>query len=90
VTLESELGEMIEVLSGFRNLIRCATLCNRAEFMPGEERKPILQRQVRGDASEGAILKFVESLNLLGSNFKDLNPKLIEIPFSSSTKYQVS
>ncbi|CAH1373892.1 unnamed protein product [Tenebrio molitor] len=75
---------------GFRNLIRCATLCNRAEFMPGEERKPILQRQVRGDASEGAILKFVESLNLLGSNFKDLNPKLIEIPFSSSTKYQLS
>ncbi|XP_044259109.1 sodium/potassium-transporting ATPase subunit alpha-like isoform X2 [Tribolium madens] len=75
---------------GFRNLIRCATLCNRAEFVSSDDNKPILQRQVRGDASEGAILKFVEVLNILGKNFKNSNPKLIEIPFSSTTKYQIS
>nr|XP_015840522.1 PREDICTED: sodium/potassium-transporting ATPase subunit alpha isoform X2 [Tribolium castaneum] len=75
---------------GFRNLIRCATLCNRAEFVSSDENKPIVQRAVRGDASEGAILKFVEVLNILGENFRKSNPKLIEIPFSSSTKYQIS
>lgn len=72
--------------------MRCAALCNRAEFVSGQEDKPIQQRQVRGDASEEAILKFVELSKFEGSptQYRRSNPKLIEIPFSSTTKYQVS
>lgn len=73
-------------------LMRCATLCNRAEFLRGEDDVPIQNKKVRGDASEEAILKFVEmSLpqNMPPKQFRDKNPKLIEIPFSSDTKYQV-
>lgn len=72
--------------------MRCATLCNRAEFVHGQEVVPIQSRQVRGDASEEAILKFVELTHVHGSpsEFRQNNPKLIEIPFSSTTKYQVS
>jgi sodium/potassium-transporting ATPase subunit alpha len=72
--------------------MRCATLCNRAEFIHGEENKPILQRKVRGDASEEAILKFVELSKVEGSpsKFRQNSPKLLEIPFSSTTKYQIS
>ncbi|RZC33428.1 sodium/potassium-transporting ATPase subunit alpha [Asbolus verrucosus] len=77
---------------GFKILMRCATLCNRAEFIHGEEDKPINLRQVRGDASEEAILKFVELSKIEGSpsKFRHNNPKLLEIPFSSTTKYQIS
>lgn len=72
--------------------MRCATLCNRAEFVHGQEDKPIQSRQVRGDASEEAILKFVELSHIHGdpTEFRHKNPKLLEIPFSSVTKYQVS
>lgn len=75
----------------FKTLMRCATLCNRAEFLDGEENKPVLQRKVRGDASEEAILKFVELSHIHGSphDFRKNHPKILEIPFSSSTKYQV-
>ncbi|XP_056648179.1 sodium/potassium-transporting ATPase subunit alpha-like [Diorhabda sublineata] len=76
----------------FHALMRCATLCNRAEFIHGEENKPILNRLVRGDASEEAILKFVELTHVHGdpTTFRHNNPKLLEIPFSSVTKYQIS
>lgn len=70
--------------------MRCAVLCNRADYTDKDSRKPILQRAVSGDASEIAIFKYVESLKLFEPNFKQRNPKLIEIPFSSTTKYQVS
>lgn len=71
--------------------MRCASLCNRAEFMPGTEKIPIHRREVRGDASEAAILKFVAISQIHGSpkEFRQKNPKLIEIPFSSVTKFQV-
>lgn len=76
---------------GYRMLIRCATLCNRAEFMQHQSHVAIQNRMVRGDASEEAILKFIETTQPLGSpkRYRDDNPKLVEIPFSSSTKYQV-
>ncbi|CAH0553372.1 unnamed protein product [Brassicogethes aeneus] len=76
----------------FKTLMRCATLCNRAEFIHGEEDKPIQTRLVRGDASEEAILKFVELTHVHGSpaEFRHDNPKLLEMPFSSTTKYQIS
>lgn len=76
---------------GFMSLMRIATLCNRAEFRR-DHRKPILQREVNGDASEAAILRFVELTRAHGSptHYRLGHHKLIEIPFSSVTKYQVS
>merc|ERR1712142_811326 len=41
-------------------LSRIGGLCNRAEFRTGQENLPILRRECNGDASETAILKFVE------------------------------
>lgn len=72
--------------------MRCATLCNRAEFVNGQDGEPIASRSVRGDASEEAILKFVELSHTHGSpaDFRKKHPKLLEIPFSSTTKYQAS
>ncbi|KAM7534854.1 hypothetical protein Aperf_G00000107226 [Anoplocephala perfoliata] len=71
-------------------LSRVAMLCNRAEFKPGEEGKPVLKRECNGDASESALLKCVE-LSIGGvTRFRTENPKVAEIPFNSTNKYQVS
>ena len=45
--------------AGWEALRRVGTLCSRAEFLAGQENKPVLQREVSGDASETAILKCI-------------------------------
>lgn len=72
------------------HLSRICMLCNRAEFKKGQETVPILKRECNGDASESALLKCVE-LSLGGvAEYRKKNPKLCEIPFNSTNKYQVS
>ncbi|GAA27822.2 Na+/K+ transporting ATPase subunit alpha K01539 sodium/potassium-transporting ATPase subunit alpha, partial [Clonorchis sinensis] len=71
-------------------LARIAMLCNRAEFKVGEENKPVLKRECNGDASESALLKCVE-LSFGGvTEYRRQNPKVAEIPFNSTNKYQLS
>ncbi|KAF2898170.1 hypothetical protein ILUMI_08011 [Ignelater luminosus] len=74
----------------FKNLCRVGILCNRAEFKPEQEKIPILQREVKGDASESAVLKCMEIL--IGDVMTQRNQmtKICEIPFNSTNKYQVS
>lgn len=74
-------------------LIRVAALCSRAEFDPDEtydEDIPIALRKVNGDASEAAILRYVETTlgNVQGR--RERNKKICEIPFHSDNKFQVS
>jgi sodium/potassium-transporting ATPase subunit alpha len=71
-------------------LLRIAALCNRAEFKPGQEGVPILRRECTGDASEIALLKFSELTMGNITEFRKKNPKIAEIPFNSTNKYQVS
>merc|ERR1719262_660805 len=60
-TSEEQTGKSnYKSLPGWKPLERCAALCNRAEFKPGETNKPVLKREVNGDASEAAILKCTE------------------------------
>ncbi|KAF7382891.1 hypothetical protein HZH66_013293 [Vespula vulgaris] len=60
-TTENQSGLQYDRTSpGFKALSKIATLCNRAEFKPGQENVPILQREVNGDASEAALLKCME------------------------------
>ncbi|CAH8866467.1 unnamed protein product [Trichobilharzia szidati] len=71
-------------------LARIGMLCNRAEFKAGEENKPVLKRECNGDASESALLKCVE-LSFGGvTEYRRKNPKIAEIPFNSTNKYQLS
>nr|CAD7445113.1 unnamed protein product [Timema bartmani] len=75
---------------GFTTLTHCATLCNKAEFKPGQKNVPIKEREVNGDASESALLKFTEQYvgDVMGK--RKMNKKVYEIPFNSSNKYHVS
>merc|ERR1712168_1085637 len=71
-------------------LSRIGGLCNRAEFKGNQEDVPILKRECNGDASETAILKFCELMTGDVAGFRTRNKKVMEIPFNSTNKYQVS
>merc|ERR1719295_1488107 len=75
---------------GWGPLERCGTLCSRAEFKPGEQSKPVLKREVNGDASEAAILKCCELSTGNATEYRAKHQKVCEIPFNSANKYQVS
>uniref|UniRef100_A0A8C9FXS2 Sodium/potassium-transporting ATPase subunit alpha n=1 Tax=Pavo cristatus TaxID=9049 RepID=A0A8C9FXS2_PAVCR len=71
-------------------LSKIVTLCNRAEFRPGQENLPIMKRVVVGDASETALLKFAEVVLGDVMNIRARNKKVAEIPFNSTNKFQLS
>merc|ERR1711899_85859 len=75
---------------GWLLLKRVAALCNRAEFKSGQDQVAILKREVNGDASEAAILKCTELTNGNVMDYRAKNKKLVEIPFNSTNKFQVS
>ncbi|XP_062338227.1 sodium/potassium-transporting ATPase subunit alpha-2 [Osmerus eperlanus] len=71
-------------------LARVAALCNRAEFKAGQEHTQILRRDTAGDASESALLKCIELCCGSVREMRLQNPKVGEIPFNSTNKYQLS
>uniref|UniRef100_G1TE72 Sodium/potassium-transporting ATPase subunit alpha n=1 Tax=Oryctolagus cuniculus TaxID=9986 RepID=G1TE72_RABIT len=71
-------------------LARIAGLCNRADFKTNQEHLPIAKRSTTGDASESALLKFIEQTYSSVTEMREKSPKVAEIPFNSTNKYQVS
>ena len=74
----------------WKALARIAALCNRAEFKGEQKDIAILRRDCVGDASESAILKFVELSVGSVEAIRKSNKMIVEIPFNSTNKYQVS
>ncbi|XP_044272332.1 sodium/potassium-transporting ATPase subunit alpha-like isoform X1 [Tribolium madens] len=74
----------------FQALCQVAVLCSRATFVIGQDHLPLNERETIGDASESALLKCMEMLLGNVSMKRRDNPKVCEIPFNSTNKYQVS
>merc|ERR1712061_980959 len=90
-TSEDQSGSAFDKSApGWKTLERVAMLCNRAEFKGGQDSVSILKREVNGDASEAAILKCTELTNGNVMDYRAKNKKLVEIPFNSTNKFQVS
>merc|ERR1711910_319014 len=90
-TSEDQSGSAFDkTAAGWKTLERVAMLCNRAEFKGGQNEVSILKREVNGDASEAAILKCTELTNGNVMDYRAKNKKLVEIPFNSTNKLQVS
>ena len=73
----------------WKSLGRIAALCNRAVFLAGEN-GPILKRETAGDASESALLKCCEMMLGNVESIRASNPKVVEIPFNYTNKWQLS
>uniref|UniRef100_A0A8C4PY45 Sodium/potassium-transporting ATPase subunit alpha n=2 Tax=Eptatretus burgeri TaxID=7764 RepID=A0A8C4PY45_EPTBU len=90
-TTEDQSGTAFDKSSAtWTALSRIAGLCNRAVFTVGQENKPVLKRDVAGDASESALLKCIELCVGNVRELRDKNKKIAEIPFNSTNKYQLS
>merc|ERR1712180_398738 len=90
-TTEDQSGAYIDYKDDvtWRNLGRIAALCNRAVFLAGET-GPILKRETAGDASESALLKCCEMMIGNVESIRAKSPKICEIPFNSTNKWQLS
>jgi len=51
---------------------------------------PILKRECIGDASETALLKYVEMAVGGAASYQSRNKKIAEVPFNSTNKFQIS
>uniref|UniRef100_A0A915Q4X1 Sodium/potassium-transporting ATPase subunit alpha n=1 Tax=Setaria digitata TaxID=48799 RepID=A0A915Q4X1_9BILA len=81
----------LECFNGsFGAFLRCASLCSNATFKDDNQDIPLLKRETNGDASEVAILKYCEYTCGDVSAYRKLYPKICEIPFNSTNKFQVS
>jgi len=92
-TSEDQIGKssLYKSEATWKTLLRCATLCNRAEFKSEQNHaEPVMRRKVNGDASEAALLKCAELSTGDVMAYRKNYPKVCEIPFNSTNKYQVS
>ncbi|XP_065845622.1 sodium/potassium-transporting ATPase subunit alpha-3-like [Oscarella lobularis] len=90
-TTEDQSGQGFDkTSSGWKAIGRIAGLCNRATFKPDQDDLHIFARECSGDASETALLKCVELAAGSVEDMRKRNPKVAEIPFNSTNKYQVS
>ncbi|KAJ8031372.1 Sodium/potassium-transporting ATPase subunit alpha-3 [Holothuria leucospilota] len=85
-----EGGQLDKSSETWKALAQIACLCNRSEFKAGQENVPILKRETTGDASESALVKCVELSMYSVTDYRKAHPKVAEIPFNSTNKYQVS
>ncbi|OAD62820.1 Sodium/potassium-transporting ATPase subunit alpha, partial [Eufriesea mexicana] len=80
--------------TGFHNLARVASLCNRAEWEPLAKNMPVpplSKRKILGDASDAALLKCMEVLVKGGADaYRKSCTKVFEIPFNSTDKFQAN
>lgn len=74
----------------FDALLLCAALCNAAEFKGGQEDVNPLKKEINGNASEAALLKFADIIYGSIVPVRRTHLKITEIPFNSTEKYQVS
>ena len=74
--------------AGFLLLRRCTSLCSDAVFTTRED-PDVLKWDVKGDASEAAMVKFVQPYGDI-LDFRKANKRGCTIPFNSTNKYMVS
>ncbi|XP_012863356.2 potassium-transporting ATPase alpha chain 2-like [Echinops telfairi] len=90
-TSEAHTKQTFDQSSGtWTSLAKIIALCNGAEFKPGQQSVPILKKTVMGDASDATLLKFSEVILGDVMEIRKRNRKVVEIPFNSTNKFQLS
>lgn len=92
MTTYSKEGE--ENLTTQQKVKRCAALCSKTFFLEEGDnmQKPILDRECKGDASETALVKFIETRSDSGTvqEFREDHPDIYVIPFNSKNKWMLT
>ncbi|OQV18895.1 Sodium/potassium-transporting ATPase subunit alpha [Hypsibius exemplaris] len=83
-------GDLSTTSEALQSLLRVVVLCNRAVFKAGQDALPVVKREVSGDASETALLKFGEITWQKTMDYRARHHAVCEIPFNSTNKFQLS
>ena len=98
--LQLEEGVYSRESATFKKLQMICTLNNNATFLMGRESRPpaelirdegfnVLSQSTTGDASESGLMKWTQCLED-NDTFRERYPKLFEIKFNSTNKWQLS
>lgn len=83
-----EAGESARALV---ELHRAAALCNDATFDPLSMDRAVMDREVQGNATDGAVLKFAEVAQSNSTKaLPDSHPRRYQIPFNSKNKWMLT
>ncbi|KAK6529809.1 hypothetical protein TWF281_008968 [Arthrobotrys megalospora] len=85
-------SEDIEAASNHAVLTKlhlAAHLCNDATFDPLTKDYPVAERKIQGNATDGAVLRFAETVKA-GKLLLDRYPKVFQIPFNSKNKWMLT
>lgn len=74
---------------GLRQLANACAVCNEAEFDASTLDKPTMDRKVNGDATDSAILRFAESMNLV-SELRNAWRSIFKVAFNSKNKFSIN
>ena len=74
----------------FKALQRIATLNTDAVFLASSMNEPdVLKKETKGDASESAIIKFVEPIRAI-EEYRAASKRVVSIPFNSTNKWMLA
>lgn len=86
---EFSQSEKIQERQALSRLHRASLLCNDATFDPLTKDLPVMERQVQGNATDGAVLRFAEAAKA-GRSIHNTHPKAFQIPFNSKNKWMLT
>jgi sodium/potassium-transporting ATPase subunit alpha len=73
------------------NLHQASILCNDASFDVLTIDRPVLERDIQGNATDGATLKFAElAREGRGTTISDAHPRVFQIAFNSKNKWMLT
>ncbi|KAL6692859.1 hypothetical protein J3F84DRAFT_401921 [Trichoderma pleuroticola] len=75
--------------AGVRKLHQAASLCNDATFAPQTIHLPVASRNIQGNATDGAVLRFTAGAPIANENAEQPT-KVFQIPFNSKNKWMLT
>jgi magnesium-transporting ATPase (P-type) len=88
---ESQITSCVyKKVAGWRPLEHCMALCNSADFKGQQDHVAVMHREVVGDATEAALLRFIELSTGNALGYRDQFRKVAEVPFNHDSKLQLS
>ena len=83
-------AHIYKLFPDWRHLEHCMAICNNADFKTDLDNRPINQREIIGDATEAALLRFAEVSIGNAIGYRSQYKKVAEIPFNHNSKLQLS
>jgi sodium/potassium-transporting ATPase subunit alpha len=87
--IEKIYSQQSDVPESLSSLYRGSHLCNDAFFDPAFLSKPITEREVHGNATDAAVLRFAESVRP-ADTLPQQYERVFQIPFNSKNKWMLT